>query len=108
MIFQSTKIELHERRFKLNNSVILFFSAIAVNMDGLIAGLAFAFNDINLSQTVIIIGVFTFLVTLTGTRCGKKVGNMAIASKIELAGGLILVGYSLFILLNKTGIIILN
>lgn len=105
MVFQSIKINPEERRFHVKNSLILIFSAIAINLDGLIAGLAFALQDIHLGQITLMIAFYTFLVSLGAAWYGKKVGRLVFASRIELIGGLILVGYSLFIFMDEMGFI---
>jgi len=98
MIFQSLKMSPDERAFRLNNNVILFFSGIAVNIDGLIAGLGFAFVVVDFWTLVLFVSLFTFLSAITGIWYGKKVGNLLVASKVELTGGLILLGYVVFVL----------
>lgn len=104
MIFGSLKSKIADRQFHMNNDLILFFSAIAANINGFIAGLAFAFMKINFAQLVLIITLLTTLVALTGLYYGKKAGSFSIAKKAELTGGLILTGYSIFLLISYTNI----
>lgn len=101
MIFQSMRMSPDERAFKLKNSFILIFGGIAVNIDGLIAGLAFAFSDIHLWEVVIFISLFTFMATVAGALYGKKVGNLLLSSKVEITGGIILSAYAIFIFMNR-------
>ena len=101
MIFQSMKMSPDERAFRLNNRFILIFSGIAVNIDGLIAGLGFAFSDIHIWKTVLFCSVFTFVVTILGAIYGKKVGNLLTSSKIEITGGIIFAAYAVFIITEK-------
>lgn len=104
MIFESIKISPANRSFQLDNTRILILTSLAVNIDGFIAGLAFAFSSVKLGELFLIITALTILVTMAGLFFGRRRGNLYLGSKVELTGGLILLGYSLFLLLEKTGI----
>ena len=64
--------------------------AIATSIDALAVGITFAFFEVNLLTTLIIIGLTTFFICL----CGMKIGNLfgaSIKSKAEFLGGTILI-----------------
>jgi putative Mn2+ efflux pump MntP len=77
----------------------LIVQSVATSIDAFAVGLSFAFLDINISKSALIIGVVTFIFSLTGLYIGKSIGNK-IGSKSEILGGLILIGIGTKILLE--------
>jgi putative Mn2+ efflux pump MntP len=99
MIYESTKVEsAHKQNNPLNLSVLLLLS-IATSIDALAVGVSFAFLKIAIATPVIIIGTVTFALSLLGVFLGDKFGHL-FESKIEIAGGLILIGIGVKILLE--------
>lgn len=78
--------------------------AIATSIDALAVGITFAFLQVNLLYSVIIIGVVTSLLSFIGVYIGNKFGSK-FESKAEFAGGIILILMGLKILLEHLGII---
>ena len=76
--------------------------AIATSIDALAVGITFAFLQVNIIPAVSFIGVITFLFGVAGVKIGSLFG-MKFKSKAELAGGIILIGMGLKILLEHTG-----
>lgn len=81
----------------------LFILAIATSIDALAVGITFAFLDIPILEAVIIIGVTTFLISITGVYIGNFFGNKY-KNKAEFAGGLLLVLLGIKILLEHLNI----
>lgn len=106
IIFESIKLKPGERTYDLNNSVILVLAALAANTDGFIAGIAFAFSGVEAVNIAALLFGFTFLVSWSGLYYGKKKGKTPQFSRPGIAGGLLLLGYALFLLLERTGSII--
>ena len=73
--------------------------AIATSIDALIAGVSFAFTATRIYLAMGIIGVITFLASMLGMLFGKKVGNI-LGRKMEIVGGIILIGIGLKILVE--------
>lgn len=77
--------------------------AIATSIDALAIGISFAFLQINILFTSIIIGVTTFILSLIGVKVGNRFGDKY-EKKAELVGGLILIIIALKILIEHLGI----
>lgn len=80
--------------FKLTFGKLLI-QAIATSIDALIVGVSFAaLPNVNIWTAVLLIGVVTFAISLSGVFSGKKFGQL-LGSKAEIFGGIILVGIGL-------------
>jgi putative Mn2+ efflux pump MntP len=78
---------------------ILLALSIATSIDALAVGLTLYLLTPHLFIAVLMIGVITFLISLAGWEIGSRIGRF-FESRLELAGGLILVGIGLKILLQ--------
>ena len=78
--------------------------AIATSIDALAIGVSFAFLQVNIIPSVLLIGVTTLTVSMLGVKIGNIFG-MRFKSKAELAGGIILILIGLRILLEGLGVI---
>lgn len=83
----------------VTRGVRLLILSIATSIDSLAVGLSFAFLNVNIWVAVAIIGLVAFIVTAVGVIIGRKVGQL-IGRWAELAGGIILIGIGLRILLS--------
>lgn len=79
--------------------------AIATSIDALAVGISFAFLKIDIVPAVSLIGVITFTLSIIGVMIGHIFGAKY-KSKAELAGGLILIGMGLKILLDHTNFLL--
>lgn len=73
--------------------------AIATSIDALAVGVTFAFFKVNIISAVSFIGIITFTLSILGVKIGNVFGSKY-KSKAELAGGLILIGMGIKILLS--------
>ena len=73
--------------------------AIATSIDALAVGITFSFLDIDIWQAIGIIGAVTFVLSFAGTQIGKTFGHM-FENKLEILGGIILIGIGLKILIH--------
>lgn len=64
--------------------------AIATSIDALAVGITFAFNEINLFNAIISIGVVAFVLSLCGVAIGNRFG-IKYKNKAEVFGGCILI-----------------
>ena len=80
--------------------------AIATSIDALAVGVTFAFLDVNIIFSIVIIGIITFIISCIGVKIGNVFGDKY-ESKAEKVGGIILILIGLKILLEHTGILIL-
>ena len=78
--------------------------AIATSIDALAVGVSFAFLGIFIVQTIIIIGIITFVLCFLGVIIGEKLGDI-FKNYAEIVGGVILILIGINILLEHTGII---
>jgi putative Mn2+ efflux pump MntP len=99
MIYDAVKKDGDEKtqdNLKLHTLLTL---SIATSIDALMVGLSFAFLQTSILWPVLIIGVVTFLLSLTGFFCGCHLGRL-FGNKIKILGGLILIAIGLRILLE--------
>lgn len=82
----------------------MFIMAVATSIDALAIGVTFAFLSVNVPLAVTLIGITTFLFSVAGVKIGGVFGAKY-KSKAELAGGIILIGLGLKILLEHLGIL---
>ncbi len=99
MIYESTKMKEDEKTFDPLNIYVLLILSIATSIDALAVGLSLSFLKIAIITPSIIIGVITFLLSLIGVYIGDKSGHF-FESKIEVLGGLILIGIGVKILIE--------
>lgn len=78
----------------------LLILSIATSIDAFAVGVTFAFLNTSIIQPVIIIGIVTFILSFIGVYIGKNVGHF-FENKIEILGGLILIGIGFKILLEN-------
>jgi putative Mn2+ efflux pump MntP len=83
--------------FSLRDILIL---SIATSIDAFAVGVTFAFLNTPILLPIIIIGLVTFVLSFIGVYLGKKAGHL-FGNKIEVLGGLILIGIGLKILLEN-------
>ena len=82
----------------------LLVLAIATSIDALAVGITFAFLEVSIVSSALIIGVITFVICLFGVAAGNRFGSRY-KSKAELAGGIILCLIGIKILLDGLGVI---
>ncbi len=79
-------------------TLTLFATAVGTSIDAFAVGISFAFLDIRIWISGVIIGAVTFLASMTAIRIGKSAGAR-LGQKVEIAGGLILIaiGVKIFV-----------
>lgn len=98
MIYESFKIKT-EQVLDPSSVVILLILSVATSIDALAVGLSLPFLRVSLVEAVVVIGLVTFILSYLGAHIGRKVGHF-FENRIEAAGGLILIGLGLKILLE--------
>jgi putative Mn2+ efflux pump MntP len=99
MIYESTKIKSENIKTNPLNMYTLLMLSIATSIDALAVGISFAFILISIITPVIIIGVVTFILSFVGVFIGDLKGHL-FEGKIEILGGIILIGIGLKILVE--------
>lgn len=104
MIYEGIKNKGSEGKcFCPSNNILLAGMALATSIDALIVGIGFGFLDVQILQPVLIIGGITLLFSASGVWIGHKIGNR-FNSGLEIAGGIILIGLGIKILIEHLGI----
>lgn len=85
----------------LSNKVLLLM-AIATSIDALAVGISFAFLEVEILSSALIIGLITFTVSTGGVFIGKKCGNL-LQKKAEVIGGIVLTLIGFKILIEHSG-----
>ena len=101
MIYESRSLNKEEKSSDPLNLYVLISLSIATSIDALAVGFTFSFLDIAIIGPVLIIGGVTFFFSLAGTYVGSTWGHV-FEDKVELIGGLILIGIGFKILLEHT------
>lgn len=101
MVYESLKKEEDEQTEKFNpfNPVLLIGIALATSIDAFVVGVSFALVEVKIVLAAVIIFITTYLFAMVGMLIGKKAGKW-FGKKIEILGGIILIGLGLKILLE--------
>jgi putative Mn2+ efflux pump MntP len=83
--------------FSLKELIIL---SIATSIDAFAIGVTFAILNTPIITPIIIIALVTFILSFIGVYIGKNIGHL-FENKIEIIGGLVLIGIGLKILLEN-------
>lgn len=97
MIYESTKLDAAEKRSDPLNIYVLIVLSIATSIDALAVGLSLSVLRVPIISPAVVIGLVTFSVCLAGVYIGDRIGHF-FEKRIELAGGLILIGIGVKIL----------
>ena len=76
----------------------LFVLAVATSIDALAVGVSFAFMQVRLLPSCLLIGCTTFVISFAGAMLGSKIPGVS-GKKAHIAGGLVLIGIGLRLLL---------
>jgi manganese efflux pump family protein len=98
MIFEGLKRSEEKEVKDYSKPLILLTVAIGTSIDAFAVGISFAFLDFKIWSSGIIIGIVTFLASMTAIRIGKSAGGK-LGGKVEIIGGaiLILIGLKIFL-----------
>jgi putative Mn2+ efflux pump MntP len=78
---------------------VLLTMAVGTSIDAFAVGISFAFLRVQIWIAGIIIGIVTFLASMTAIRIGKSAGSR-LGSRVEILGGLILAAIGIRILIE--------
>lgn len=90
MIVEGVKRRENEKARDYTKTRELVTVAIGTSIDAFAVGISFAFLNMNIWISGVIIGMVTFLASMTAIRIGKSAGRR-LGQRVEIAGGLILV-----------------
>ena len=99
MIIEALKNKKIRKKFNTDSIWVMLSLSVATSLDAFAVGLSFALLQIPILIAVTIIGVITFAVSYTGVHLGRKL-SVALGNKAEIAGGIILIGIGLKVLIE--------
>lgn len=98
MVFESMK-PVEEKNICITSVGVLLLLSIATSIDALVVGITFAFVPTAVALAVTLIGLITFMLSLTAIYIGKKCGELW-GKKVEILGGLAVIAIGCKILLT--------
>lgn len=102
MIYESTFMDGDRDEKDPLNIYVLLMLSIATSIDALAVGLSLSFLDISIALPALIIGAVTFVLSFAGVFIGDRFGHF-FERKIEILGGIILIGIGIKILVEHLG-----
>ena len=99
MILEGFEIKAAEKNLDPSNLLILLTLSVATSIDALAVGFTLSLLVHSLIFAVSIIGLVTFGLSYVGVSVGKRFGHFC-ESKIEIFGGLVLIGIGVKILIS--------
>lgn len=99
MLYESGKLKKEEKATDPTELRTLLILAIATSIDALAVGISLSFINVAIIMPSLIIGAVTFLLSFTGVYIGERFGHF-FESKLEVAGGLILIAIGVKILIE--------
>ncbi len=99
MIYEATRIEEAESDSNPFGFQVLLLLSLATSVDALAVGITFAMLGSAIIVPIAIIGFITFALCLAGVRIGHVSGHF-FENKIEVTGGIVLIGIGLKILIQ--------
>ncbi len=82
-----------------SSTIVLLTLAVGTSIDAFAVGISFALLDVMIWGSGILIGIVTFLASMTAIRIGKSAGER-LGNKVEIIGGLLLIATGLKIFLE--------
>ena len=99
MIYESIQMPSRDKALDPMGLHTLLILSVATSIDALAVGVSFAFLRLFIITPVLVIGTVTFLLSFSGVYIGNRFGHF-FEKKIEIAGGLILIGIGVRILIE--------
>jgi manganese efflux pump family protein len=99
MIVEGLKKTNDDATKDFSSTIVLMTIALGTSIDAFAVGISFALLDVMIWKSGILIGVVTFLASMTAIRIGKSAGER-LGNKVEIIGGLILIAIGLKIFLE--------
>jgi len=99
MIIEGLRNNGKDEQRDLNNTLILLTIALGTSIDAFAVGISFAILNVRIWSAGVVIGIVTFLASMTAIRIGKSAGER-LGNKVEIFGGLILIAIGIKIFLE--------
>jgi len=99
MVYESFEMDEIEKADGGTSALTLLGLSNATSIDALAVGVSFSFLNVMIWGPALLIGVVTFVMSFAGVLIGNRFGH-AYEKKVEMLGGLILVGIGVKILVE--------
>lgn len=99
MVYESLRLGPGDEAANPLNAYTLLVLSIATSIDALAVGVSFAFLTVSIAAPVVVIGAVTFAMSFAGVYIGGRFGHF-FERKIQVLGGLVLIGIGIKILLE--------
>jgi len=99
MIYEATRMKRAAEQYNPADIFVLLVLSVATSIDALAVGIALSLLDCPIWIAVVIIGLITFVFSYIGVFIGKRFGHF-FESKIEILGGLVLIGIGIKIVVE--------
>ena len=99
MIYEAFKTKQLEQRLDPTNLLVLLTLSVATSIDALAVGVTLSLLTDFIIVAVVIIGSVTFVLSYAGVYIGKRFSHFS-ENKIEIAGGIVLIGIGIKILVE--------
>jgi putative Mn2+ efflux pump MntP len=99
MLYEALKKNTGEKKKDITKMPTLLILSVATSIDALVIGITLSLLNIPLYLSVLIIGLFALLFSVTGYMLGNKMGKF-VGNKVEIIGGVILMGIGIKILIE--------
>jgi putative Mn2+ efflux pump MntP len=97
MITEGLKREEKKTTLNYRHLPVLLTMAVGTSIDAFAVGISFAFLNVNIWRAGLVIGLVTFIASMTAIRIGKSAGSR-LGSRVEILGGIILAAIGIKIL----------
>ena len=99
MIYEAVKHRGEKRKIDLVTLPALLILSVITSIDALLVGVSFSLLNISLYLSIIIIGIFSFVFSVSGYFIGDRVGQF-LKNNVGIAGGIIIIGIGIKILIE--------
>lgn len=99
MLYEAFKKSSHNNKTDITRILTLLILSVATSIDALVVGISLSILDISIYLSILIIGLFAFVFSVSGYYLGHRIGKI-IGNKVEIIGGIILIGIGTKILIE--------
>ena len=99
MLYEALKKGPENKKTNITRLPTLLILSLATSIDALVVGISISILNISIYLSILIIGLFAFIFSVSGYFLGHKIGKF-IGKKVEIIGGIILIGMGIKILME--------
>lgn len=99
MLYEAFRKNPENNKTSITKLPTLLILSVATSIDALVVGISLSILDRSIYLSILIIGLFAFVFSISGYLLGHKIGKI-IGNKVEIIGGIILIGIGTKILIE--------